>query len=180
MISHWSLRDNTSPQVSKTLLSILADLNNSVVWIVSTRLLISKSPSFCTDPFGDCTKSTDYNLYHRHLHMRTWTSLVFIILSHKPIKKREYLCTEHTYTILILFLYTDQILLSDSLDSLKKNWLCKCYIVACTTWLSVSRRYKRRRVSQAHRYWKISVSKTNFGRETFNICWTVPLQLINN
>ena len=40
---HWSLSDNKSPQVSGTLLSILADLNNAVVWMISTRLLISKS-----------------------------------------------------------------------------------------------------------------------------------------
>ena len=32
-----------SPQVSGTLLSILADLNNAVVWIVSSRALISNS-----------------------------------------------------------------------------------------------------------------------------------------
>ena len=45
MVSHWSLRDNKSPQVSRTLLSILADLNNTVVWLVTTCLLISKSSS---------------------------------------------------------------------------------------------------------------------------------------
>ena len=37
MVFHWSLSDCKSPQVSWTLLSILAVLNNSVVWIVSTR-----------------------------------------------------------------------------------------------------------------------------------------------
>ena len=31
---HWSISDSNSPQVSRTLLSILADLNNAVVWIV--------------------------------------------------------------------------------------------------------------------------------------------------
>ena len=40
-----------SPQVSRTLLNILADLNNTVVWIVSTRPLISKSSSYFTKPF---------------------------------------------------------------------------------------------------------------------------------
>ena len=43
MVFHWSLSDNKSPQISRTLLSILADLNNAVVWVVSTRTLISKS-----------------------------------------------------------------------------------------------------------------------------------------
>ena len=41
-----------SPLVSRTLLSILADLNNAAVWLVSTRLLISKSSSPFTNPLG--------------------------------------------------------------------------------------------------------------------------------
>ena len=43
MVFHWSLSDSTSPQVSRTLLSILAVLNNAVIWIVSTRRSTSKS-----------------------------------------------------------------------------------------------------------------------------------------
>ena len=35
----WSLSDSKSPQVSRSILSILADLNNAVVWIISTRPL---------------------------------------------------------------------------------------------------------------------------------------------
>ena len=42
---HWSLSDNKSPQVSRTLLSILTVLNNAVVWMVSTRPPTSKSSS---------------------------------------------------------------------------------------------------------------------------------------
>ena len=49
MVFHWSLSDGKS-QVSRTLLSILADLNNAVVWMVSTHSLISKSSSPCTNP----------------------------------------------------------------------------------------------------------------------------------
>ena len=45
MVFHWSLSDSKSPQVSRTLLSILADLNNVVVWMVSTRPPTSKSSS---------------------------------------------------------------------------------------------------------------------------------------
>ena len=37
MVFHWSLSDSKSPQVSRTLLSILAVLSNAVIWIVSTR-----------------------------------------------------------------------------------------------------------------------------------------------
>ena len=42
---HWSLSDSKSPQVSRILLSILAVLNNVVVWMVSTHPPTSKSPS---------------------------------------------------------------------------------------------------------------------------------------
>ena len=45
MVSHWSLRESKSPQISRTLLSILADLTNAVIWMVSTYLLLSKSSS---------------------------------------------------------------------------------------------------------------------------------------
>ena len=43
MVFHWILSDSKSPQVSRTLLSILADLSKVVVWIVSNRPLIYKS-----------------------------------------------------------------------------------------------------------------------------------------
>ena len=45
MVFHWSLSDSKSPQVPRTLLSILAVLNNAVVWMVSTRPPTSKSSS---------------------------------------------------------------------------------------------------------------------------------------
>ena len=50
MVFHWSLSDSKSPQVSKTLLSILSVLNNAVVWMVSTRPPTSKSPSPFNNP----------------------------------------------------------------------------------------------------------------------------------
>ena len=43
MFFHWRLSDSKSPQVSRTLLSILAVFNNAVVWMVSTRSPASKS-----------------------------------------------------------------------------------------------------------------------------------------
>ena len=45
MVFHWTLSDSKSPQVSRTLLSILVVLNNVVVWMVSTRPPTSKSSS---------------------------------------------------------------------------------------------------------------------------------------
>ena len=52
MAFHWNLRDSKSPQVSKTLLLILADLNYSVVWLVFTCPHISKSSSLFTNLMG--------------------------------------------------------------------------------------------------------------------------------
>ena len=49
MVFHRSLSDNKSPQICKTLLSILADINNDVVLIVSTHV-ISKPSSPFTKP----------------------------------------------------------------------------------------------------------------------------------
>ena len=48
MVFHWSLSDSKSPQVSRTLLSILAVL--VVVWMVSTRSSTSKSASPFSNP----------------------------------------------------------------------------------------------------------------------------------
>ena len=49
MIFHWILSYSKSPQVSRTLLSIHADLNHVVIWTDSTRPLISKASSPCTN-----------------------------------------------------------------------------------------------------------------------------------
>ena len=49
-VFHWSLSNSKSSQVSRTLLTILAVLNNIVVWMVSSRPVISKSSSPCTNP----------------------------------------------------------------------------------------------------------------------------------
>ena len=50
MVFHWSLSDSKSPQVYRTLLSILAVLNNVVVWMVSTRPPTSKPSSPFNNP----------------------------------------------------------------------------------------------------------------------------------
>ena len=57
MVFHWSLSDSKSPQVSRTLLSILAVLNNAVVWIVSTRSPTSKSSSPFNNPLFTVPKA---------------------------------------------------------------------------------------------------------------------------
>ena len=52
MVFHLSLSDSKSPQVSKTFLSILAALNNAVIWMVSTCPFISQTSSAFTNPWG--------------------------------------------------------------------------------------------------------------------------------
>ena len=43
MVYHRSLSDSKCPQVSRIFLSILSDLNNAIVWMVSAHPLISES-----------------------------------------------------------------------------------------------------------------------------------------
>ena len=64
MVFYWSLSDSKSPQFSRTLLSILADLSNAVVWSLhsSSNLQIFQS---LNQFFSDYTKPANYNWYHR-------------------------------------------------------------------------------------------------------------------
>ena len=53
---HWNPSGSKSPQISRTLLSILAVFNNDVVWIVSIRPPSSKSSSPFNNPLVTVTK----------------------------------------------------------------------------------------------------------------------------
>ena len=50
MVFHWNLSDSKSPQVSRTLLIILADLNNAIIKMLSTPPLTYKSSSPFINP----------------------------------------------------------------------------------------------------------------------------------
>ena len=50
MVFLWNLSDSKSPQVPRTLLRFLTDLNNAIFWMVSTRPPICKSSSPCINP----------------------------------------------------------------------------------------------------------------------------------
>ena len=52
MFFYWNLSDSKFRQVSGIRLSIPADFNNAVVWVVSTYPLISKFSSPFTKPMG--------------------------------------------------------------------------------------------------------------------------------
>ena len=57
MVFHWRLSDSKYPQVSRTLLSILAVFNNAAVWMVSTRSPTSKSPRPFNNPLVTVPKA---------------------------------------------------------------------------------------------------------------------------
>ena len=57
MVFQWSLGDSKSLQIFRTLLSILAVLNNAVVWMVSTRPPTSKSYSPFNNPLVTVPKA---------------------------------------------------------------------------------------------------------------------------
>ena len=52
MVFYWSLSDSKSPQISRTLLSILADVTNGLVRMVFTSRLIYKFSSLFTKTLG--------------------------------------------------------------------------------------------------------------------------------
>ena len=67
VVFHSNPSDSKLPHVSRNLLSILTILKN-VVMMISILPLISNSSIPISKPFGDHSKCTNYNWYHRHLH----------------------------------------------------------------------------------------------------------------
>ena len=72
--------------ISRTHVSILADLNNAVVWMVSTRPLIYKSSSPCTKSFGD------YQVHQLQLVSPSLSStIVFFVCLFSSLARSRYL-----------------------------------------------------------------------------------------
>ena len=61
MVFHWSLSDSKSPQISRTLLSILAVLNNAVVCMVllSSANFQVLAQSVVALEYTDCTSAEE-------------------------------------------------------------------------------------------------------------------------
>ena len=87
MVFSWSLSDNKSTQVSRTLLSILAVLNNVVVWMVFTHPPTFKSSSpfsnpLVTVPNVPITISIIVTfMFHFFNYLARWRYLSFFSLS---------------------------------------------------------------------------------------------------
>ena len=80
MFFHWSQRYSKSPQISRTPLSSLADLNNADVWMISARPLIST----LFQAFGERSKRANNNWCHRHSYvpqLSRFSRKVLVLLS---------------------------------------------------------------------------------------------------
>ena len=63
---HWDPSDSKCPQISWTLLSILTDLNDAVIWMVFILPHIANSYCFLFNPFGDHSKCPNNDWNHCH------------------------------------------------------------------------------------------------------------------
>ena len=75
MVYHRNLSDSKSHQISRTLLSILADLNNAVVWMILILTLIFNSSSSLSKSLGIVLSALAtigvivIFMFHRFLHL---------------------------------------------------------------------------------------------------------------
>ena len=71
-VSWWSLpgvyNDNKFPPVSRTFLSILADLNNAIVWMVSIRTQCPTLPAPLSSLWGTF-QGCQLHRHHQHFHV---------------------------------------------------------------------------------------------------------------
>ena len=135
MVFHWIPSDRKSPQVSRTLLSIQSDLNNAVVWMVSTRPLLSQSSSPCTNhsvivpSVLFTTGITVIFMFHRFFSFltfifhRLFSSLIIIII---------------IIIILCLVFIVLQSRFSSSIDWLVRSNVTQDNIISCDSRLSVN------------------------------------------
>ena len=116
MVFQWSLSDSKSSQVSRTLLSVLASLNNTVVWMDSSHPLISKSSSPCTDPFVT-VPSTPITI-----------SITVTFMFHcffSPFVRSKYFC----FIIIIIIIYSFRVFhISVSLSDSKSSPVSRIFL----------------------------------------------------
>ena len=69
MVFHWSLSGSKALQISSTLLSIPADLNNDVVFDGFHPSTFFQVLYSLYQSFGDCIERANYIWYNRHFHV---------------------------------------------------------------------------------------------------------------
>ena len=116
MVFHCSL-NNKSPQVSRTLLSILTDHNNAVVWMVSTRPLISESSSPNTNSLVTVSSA---QLFHFQFYYRFLTILHRVFTSDLGWGKVVIICFIRIYVLFWLFF----------------AFCCCCFVFFCLFWVT--------------------------------------------
>ena len=123
MVFHWSLSDSKSPQVSRTLLSILADLNNAVVWIVSTWPPTSKSSSLFNNTLITVPKAPI--LLTSFSHSIPWS----LNDSKSPQVSRTLLSTLVELNNTVVWMISARLPISNSSTLLTSFWASLGYIV---------------------------------------------------
>ena len=110
---HWSLRESKSPQLSRTLLSILTVFKNAVVWMVSTRPPTSKSSSPFNNPSVTVPKAPiaigtiDTFMFHSFFNISSKVEvliLLFIFFQFYSVVSRD--SKVHNFANSLLFLLT--------------------------------------------------------------------------
>ena len=75
-VSYWTLTDYKSPYVPRTWLSILADRNDALDWMVSTSPLISES----SNPFYNCFRIVPTASITTAINLTFWFRRFFFVL----------------------------------------------------------------------------------------------------
>ena len=124
MVFHWSLSHSKSPQVSRTLLSILAVLNNAIVWMVSTRPPASKSSSPFSNPlvtvpntpitigiivtfmlhnfFNSLARSRYLSFFSRSFSFTQWSAGTCVLFKPAPVYSLSLNCPQVFGTLLTI------------------------------------------------------------------------------
>ena len=113
MVFHGSFNDSKSLRVSRTLLSILADLNNAVIWMVFIPPVISKSSCPCIIPLVTVPRTSItigitvtfmlYNIFFQFPNMVQVLILLFTLFQFYSMVSR-YSKVHHSASFLLLSL----------------------------------------------------------------------------
>ena len=122
---HWSLSDSKSPQISKTLLSILADLN---IAEVSSCPVISKSSSLCTNPLVTVARAPItigiivtfmFHTFFNFLAKSLFLSFFFTFFQFYSVVSRDRKVHNSANSLLFFFFFLLIILRSDLLAEIR-------------------------------------------------------------